>query len=89
MDFVLVSSKGQVVLPAPVRKRLGLGAGSRLELTEEPDGVRLRVAHAVPKVNIHELAGLVTATTQGRPRSLGDFDPAQLLAGKPSRTRQP
>ena len=82
MEFLLVSSKGQVVLPAPVRKRLGLGAGSRLEMTEEPDGLKLRVARAVPKVNIADLAGLVTAPRHGKPRRLEDFDAALLLAGQ-------
>ncbi|WP_369015678.1 AbrB/MazE/SpoVT family DNA-binding domain-containing protein, partial [Escherichia coli] len=43
MSSVLVSAKGQVVLPADLRRRLGLNPGARLEVTEEPDGLRLRV----------------------------------------------
>ena len=89
MAFVLVSSKGQVVLPAPVRRRLGLGTGSRLEITEEPDGLRLRVAMALPKVNVSDLAGLVTAPSQGKPRRLQDFDAADLLARKPRPDAKP
>jgi antitoxin PrlF len=80
MTTVVVSSKGQIVLPASLRRRLGLGAGTRLEVSEEPDGLRLRVAHAVHSVDLAQLAGMVTATSRGAPRRLEDFDPASLLA---------
>ena len=36
-----VSSKGQVVIPADVRKRLGLVQGSVLRFAMDADGVRL------------------------------------------------
>ncbi len=36
-----VSSKGQVVIPADVRKRLGLVQGSVLRFVMDADGVRL------------------------------------------------
>ena len=35
MSTLLVSSKGQIVLPAELRRRLGMGAGARLEVIEE------------------------------------------------------
>lgn len=37
----IVSSKGQVVVPSDVRKRLGLVQGSVLRFVLEADGVRL------------------------------------------------
>jgi len=80
MTTVVVSSKGQIVLPASLRRRLGLGVGTRLEVSEEPDGLRLRVAHAAPSVDLAKLAGMVTAPSRGAPRRLEDFDPASLLA---------
>ena len=80
MSTLLVSSKGQIVLPAATRRRLGLGTGSRLELLEEADGLRLRVVRAVPKTDIESLAGMVKAPTRGVARRLEDFDPAALLA---------
>ena len=43
MSMLLVSSKGQIVLPAELRRRLGMGAGAKLEVLEESDGLRLRV----------------------------------------------
>lgn len=78
MTSVLVSAKGQVVLPAELRRRLGLNPGARLEVTEEADGLRLRVQRAVPAAAVEELAGMVTAPSRGKPRRLADFDPATL-----------
>ncbi len=80
MSSVLVSAKGQVVLPADLRRRLGLNPGARLEVTEEPDGLRLRVQRAVPTAEVAELAGMVTAPSRGKPRKLSEFDPASLVA---------
>jgi AbrB family looped-hinge helix DNA binding protein len=55
---VTLSSKGQLVLPAPIRRRLRLKARAKLDLEERDGGVFLRpatrsasmapVAHAAP-----------------------------------------
>lgn len=83
MSTLLVSSKGQIVLPAALRRRLGLGVGARLEVIEESDGLRLRVLRPVPPADLGQLVGMVTAPAQGKARNLADFDPASLLAKKP------
>lgn len=80
MSTLIVSSKGQIVLPAASRRRLGLGAGSQLELTDETDGVRLRVVRTVPTADVNELAGMVKAPVRGVRRRLDDFNPASLLS---------
>ena len=80
MSTLLVSSKGQIVLPAALRRRLGMGAGARLEVLEESDGLKLRVVRTVATADLTGLAGMVTAPTRGVPRRLEDFDPASLLA---------
>ena len=82
MTTLVVSSKGQIVLPAELRRRLGLSAGARLELSEEPDGLRLRVARALPVADLADLAGMVNAPSRGKSRRLEDFDPASLLAAE-------
>lgn len=79
MPTLLVSSKGQIVLPAALRRRLGMGAGARLEAVEEPDGLKLRVVRAVTAAPVESLAGMLTARSRGVPRSLDDFDPAAVL----------
>ena len=84
---LLVSSKGQSVLPAAWRRRLGMGAGARIEVLEESDGLKLRVVRAVAAADMTGMAGMVKAKARGVPRRLEDFDPASLLArsrrGKP------
>ena len=40
-----VSTKGQIVLPAPVRRRLGIQAGDPLDITVESD----RIVLSAPK----------------------------------------
>ena len=80
MSILTVSSKGQIVLPAPLRRRLGMGAGAKLEAVEDVDGLKLRVVRAVATVDVSGLAGMVKATPRGVPRRLEDFDPASVLA---------
>ena len=79
MSTLLVSSKGQIVLPAALRRRLGMGAGARLEALEEPDGLKLRVIRAVATADLSGMAGMVKAGARGVQRRLEDFDPAALL----------
>ena len=79
MSMVLVSSKGQIVLPAALRRRLGMGAGARIEVLEEPDGLKLRVVRPVVTTDMTGMAGMVKAPARGVPRRLEDFDPATLL----------
>ena len=86
MSSLLVSSKGQIVLPAALRRRLGMGVGARLEVLEESDGLRLRVLRPVATADLSAMAGMVKAPARGVPRRLQDFDPASLLA-RPRRGR--
>ncbi len=79
MSTLLVSSKGQIVLPAALRRRLGMDAGARLEVLEEPDGLRLRVVRSVSAVDVPALAGMIKAPARGVARDLADFDPASVL----------
>ena len=83
MWTLLVSSKGQIVLPAALRRRLGMGAGARIEVLEEPDGLKLRVVRSVSTADmdaVASMAGMVKAPERGTPRRLEDFDPASVVA---------
>jgi len=80
MSTLTVSSKGQIVLPAALRRRLGMGAGAKLEVLEDADGVKLRVVRSVNTTDLSALAGMIKAPSRGQPRRLEDFDPAFLLA---------
>ena len=79
MSTLLVSSKGQIVLPAELRRRLGMGAGARVEVLEESDGLKLRVVRSVATADVSQMAGLVRAPARNVPRRLAEFDPAALL----------
>lgn len=83
MSTLLVSSKGQIVLPAALRRRLGMGAGARLEAVEESDGLKLRVVRAVASVDVTSLAGMLKAPSRGVARKLEEFDAASLVARTP------
>jgi AbrB family looped-hinge helix DNA binding protein len=82
MTTMTVSSKGQVVLPTSIRKRLGLVAGSQLQVFDEPDGIRLVVARPVKMTSIAACAGMVVAPRLGKPRRLSEFDAAATLKVK-------
>lgn len=83
MATLLVSSKGQIVLPAELRRRLGMGVGARIEVLEESDGLKLRVVRSVATADVSQMAGLVKAPSRNVPRRLTEFDPAALLMRSP------
>jgi antitoxin PrlF len=87
MSTLLVSSKGQIVLPAALRRKLGMVAGARIEVLEESDGLKLRVVRSVATADMTVMAGSVKAPARGVQRHLEDFDPVSLLTrsrrGKP------
>jgi antitoxin PrlF len=85
MDKVKISSKGRIMLPAAFRRRLGMSPGTMIEIIEEQDGLRLRVVRSLPETDLHKLAGMVTAPSQGAPRRLLDFDPALSISSLQSR----
>ena len=68
---ITVSSKGQVTLPAAARKRLGLRAGSRLEVIVTGDD-RLEVIRVGG--SLRDLKGLLPKPP--RPLSLAEIDAA-------------
>ncbi len=80
MATMTISSKGQMVLPVDIRRRFGLRAGAKIEVIEEADGLKLVAAHVVNPKSIADCAGMVTAPSIGKTRSLDDFDAATYAA---------
>jgi AbrB family looped-hinge helix DNA binding protein len=60
MEVVTLSSKGQIVIPAKVRKKFSLKEGDSLVLMEENNAIRLQ-----PLVNLSELWGVDTLKDTG------------------------
>lgn len=70
-----VSTKGQVVLPASVRKRLGWGAGTKLTVEETPRGVLLKGKSLFgPPTRIEDVYG--AAKYKGPPHTIEEMDAA-------------
>jgi AbrB family looped-hinge helix DNA binding protein len=61
MEVVTLSTKGQVVIPAKVRKKFSLKEGDSLVLVEENDAIRLQ-----PLTNLSELWGADKLKDTGR-----------------------
>ncbi len=80
MATMTISSKGQIVLPADIRRRLGLVAGTQIEIIEERDGLRLVACHPVNPASVASCAGMITAPSKGKARRLADFDAALMMA---------
>jgi AbrB family looped-hinge helix DNA binding protein len=80
MATMTISSKGQIVLPANIRKRLGLMTGSQLEIIEDHDGLRLVPSHPIKPATVQSCAGMITAPKTGKPRHLAEFDVATIMA---------
>ena len=72
-----VSSKGQVVLPADVRRRLGLVQGSVLRFVLDDAGVRL----LPPAGDVRRLKGLLPTPSQ----PVSSEDMAETIAERRSR----
>lgn len=79
MATVIVSEKGQVVIPAALRRSLGIKPGTQLEFEREGDTIRITVEGAVPPSRIDEGYGLLKAARARGRRRLSDFDPAAAL----------
>jgi antitoxin PrlF len=80
MATLIISSKGQIVLPADIRRRLGLVAGTQIEIIEEQDGLRLVASRPVNPASVASCAGMITAPSKGKARRLADVDAALLTA---------
>lgn len=78
MPTVIVSDKGQVVIPAAIRRQLGLEPGSKLDFELEGDSIRIRPLRSIPRSRTEDGYGLLRCELPGK-RRLADFDVAQAL----------
>lgn len=78
MPTVTVSDTGQVVIPAAIRRRLGLVAGSRLAFELEGDSIRVRPLKSIPSARAEDGYGMLRCDLPGE-RHLADFDVAEAM----------
>ena len=75
-----VSTKGQVVLPSAIRRKLGWEAGTRLLVEEAPGGVVLKPARTFAETRPEDVFGCLAAS--GPPKSLEEMDAGVLAEAK-------
>jgi AbrB family looped-hinge helix DNA binding protein len=78
MPTVTVSDKGQVVIPAAIRRRLGLVPGSKLDFELEGDSIRVRPLKSIPPSRAEDGYGMLRCDLPGE-RRLADFDVAEAM----------
>jgi len=85
MAAATLTAKGQVVIPAEIRARYELTAGTQVEFVDEGGVIRLLVRRRVTPVDPAAGYGLIkVARRAAGPRRLSEFDVAGLLT-KPSK----
>lgn len=77
MSYVTVSGKGQVVIPAELRRQLGIQPGSLVEVSVVEGKIEIELKHPA-KSSTHE-AGFGMLKHAGPPRRLADFDAAEMM----------
>lgn len=75
MSIVTVSDKGQVVIPAAIRRRLGIEPGTKLDFELEGDSIRVRPHRTIQRSRPEDGYGLLKCDQPGT-RRLADFDVA-------------
>lgn len=70
MSTATVTTKGQITIPAEVRRRLGLETGDRVEFVEIEDGFAIKVAND----DVRALKGLLR--TPAKPVTLAAMEAA-------------
>ena len=78
MSSVTVSDKGQVVIPAVIRHRLGIAPGSKLDFELEGDVIRVRLRKSIQSTRPEDGYGLLVCDRPGE-RHLSDFDVADAM----------
>lgn len=68
-----------MVIPAALRRSLGIKPGTQLEFEREGDTIRVTVESAVPPSRIDEGYGLLKAARVRGKRRLSDFDAAVAM----------
>lgn len=77
MACVTVSEKGQVVIPAELRKQLGIQPGSQVEVALVAGKIEISLRHQAGRSS-HD-SGFGMLKYAGPPRRLADLDVAELM----------
>ncbi len=78
MSLVTVSDKGQVVIPAKIRKLLGITPGCQLDFSLDGHTIKVELKRQRSPSTIEEGFGMLVSKACGK-RSLSDFDVATAM----------
>lgn len=85
MSAATLTAKGQIVIPAKIRARHGLTAGTQVEFVDAPDGIRLVVRRRVSPSDPAAGYGMIKVPaprSSSASRRLREFDAAATLRRK-------
>jgi antitoxin PrlF len=78
MTTVTVSDKGQVVIPAEIRKLLGIAPGARLSFTVEGQSLRVEIIRKTAPTRLEDGYGMLVCRKPGE-RRLDEFNVAAAM----------
>jgi AbrB family looped-hinge helix DNA binding protein len=74
MPKTVLSSKGQVIIPKPIRNAHHWKPGQRLEVVDSGEGILLRPAETFPATTLAEVAGCLPY--RGKAKTLAEMEEA-------------
>lgn len=74
MPTTILSSKGQVIIPKPIREARHWNPGQRLEVIESDEGILLKPAEPFPATSIADVAGCLVF--KGKAKTLTEMEEA-------------
>jgi antitoxin PrlF len=78
MPTVIVSDKGQIVIPAEIRRQMGITPGCQLNFILEGNTLRIEVKRRIQPSRAEDGYGMLVCKRRGE-RRLSDFDVAQAM----------
>lgn len=75
-----LSTKGQVILPKPIREALGWDVGARLIVQRTSEGVLLKSVSSLPETHPDDVFGCLAF--DGPPKSLADMEAGIMTEGR-------
>lgn len=78
MSTATVSEKGQVVIPAELRKLLGIAPGTQLDFTVEGQSLRVEVVRRAAPTRLEDGYGMLVCRKSGK-RRLAEFNVARAM----------
>ena len=80
MEHTRLSSKGQIIIPASVRRKHDWKVGTQFEIEETGDGIILRPARLFPATTLDDVAGCLRY--EGAAKTLEEMEEAIALEAK-------